>query len=97
LFPQSRTPRRIAFDHHGVAEAIRCGWADAGVCLRLVAEEAGLRFLPVREETFELCFSADTETDPRILALKEAVRAPAYHRQLADLPGYEPRECGEVH
>jgi len=97
LFPQSRTPRRIAFDHHGVAEAIRCGWADAGVCLRLVAEEAGLRFLPVREETFELCFSADTETDPRILALKEAVRAPAYRRQLADLPGYEPRECGEVH
>jgi molybdate-binding protein len=79
-----------------VVEAVRCGWADAGVCLRLVAEEAGLRFLPVRKEIFELCFPIDTEFDPRILALKEAVRAPAYRRQLADLPGYEPRECGEL-
>jgi putative molybdopterin biosynthesis protein len=97
LMPQSKTPRRIAFDHHGVAEAIRCGWADAGVCLRLVAEEAGLRFFPVREEIFELCFSADMESEPRILALREAVRAAEYRRQLADLPGYEPRECGEMH
>jgi molybdate-binding protein len=97
LIPHSQSPRRIAFDHHGVAEAIRCGWADAGVCLRLVAEEAGLRFLPVRQEIFELCFPAEIETDPRILALKEAVRSPEYRRQLADLPGYEPRECGEMH
>jgi len=97
LIPQSRMPRRIAFDHHGVAEAIRCGWADAGVCLRLVAEEAGLQFLPVRQEIFELCFPADIESEPRMLALKEAVRAPEYRRQLADLPGYEPRDCGKMH
>jgi molybdate-binding protein/DNA-binding XRE family transcriptional regulator len=97
LIPQSQMPRRIAFDHHGVAEAIRCGWADAGVCLRLVAEEAGLHFLPVREEIFDLCFPADLESEPRMLALKEAVRAPEYRRQLADLPGYEPRDCGKLH
>jgi molybdate-binding protein/DNA-binding XRE family transcriptional regulator len=97
LIPQNRMPTRIAFDHHGVAEAIRCGWADAGVCLRLVAEEAGLRFLPVREEIFDLCFPADLESDPRIRALKETVRAPEYRGQLADLPGYEPRDCGKLH
>src|SRR5262249_55566731 len=45
-----REPRRLARDHRGVAEAIRNGWADAGVCLRLVSEEAGLQFFPVREE-----------------------------------------------
>ena len=41
-----RPPRRLASDHRGVAEAVRNGWADAGVCLRLVSEEAGLGFPP---------------------------------------------------
>ena len=35
-------------DHRGVADAIRAHWADAGVCLRLTSEEAGLAFLSVR-------------------------------------------------
>jgi molybdate-binding protein/DNA-binding XRE family transcriptional regulator len=43
-------PRCVASDHRGVAEAVRSGWADAGVCLRLVVEEAGLEFLGVRQE-----------------------------------------------
>jgi molybdate-binding protein/transcriptional regulator with XRE-family HTH domain len=97
LFCERRPPRRIAFDHRGVAEAIRCGWADAGVCLRLVCEEAGLHFLPVRQEIFELCFRAESERDPWLISLKDAVRAPAYRRQLGDLPGYDPRDCGEIY
>src|SRR5262245_2031108 len=43
LLGKRSRPRRTAFDHRGVAEAVRCGWADAGVCLRLTGEEAGLR------------------------------------------------------
>ena len=43
-------PRCLASNHRGVAEAVRSGWADAGVCLRLVSEEAGLDFFGVREE-----------------------------------------------
>ncbi len=42
LLSDRRPPRRIAYGHRGVAEAVRCGWADVGVCLRLVGEEAGL-------------------------------------------------------
>ena len=38
-----------------MAEAVRCGWADVGVCHRLACEEAGLRFLGVRREPFDLC------------------------------------------
>src|SRR5262249_19001082 len=33
-------PRRVARDHRGVAEAVRSGWADVGVCHRLTCEEA---------------------------------------------------------
>lgn len=89
-------PRRIARDHRGVAEAIRCGWADAGVCLRLAVEEAGLDFLPVREEAYDLCFPEALADDHRIKALLDAVRSAGYRRLLGELPGYDSAGAGEV-
>jgi molybdate-binding protein len=89
-------PRCIATDHRGVAEAIRSGWADAGVCLRLVSEEAGLDFLGVRLEAYDLCFPARWEEDPRIQALLDVVRSASYRRTLGELPGYNSAETGEL-
>ena len=82
-----RPPRRLASDHRGVAEAVRSGWADAGVCLRLVSEEAGLDFLGVREEAYDLCFPERRGDDPRIQALLDVVRSPSYRRRWASCPG----------
>jgi molybdate-binding protein/DNA-binding XRE family transcriptional regulator len=81
-------PRRIARDHRGVAEAVRAGWADAGVCLRLVGEEAALQFLPIRSEAYDVCYPAALENDSRVRALLAALRSPRYRVQLDDLPGY---------
>jgi molybdate-binding protein/DNA-binding XRE family transcriptional regulator len=92
-----KPPRRVARDHRGVAEAVRSGWADAGVCLRLAAEEAGLDFLPVRREPYDLAYPEALEPDPRLRALIDAVRSPSYRRSLAALPGYDTAESGEVH
>jgi molybdate-binding protein len=89
-------PRCVATDHRGVAEAIRSGWADAGVCLRLVSEEAGLDFLGVRLEAYDLCFPARWEADPRIQALLNVVRSTAYRQALGELPGYDSAETGEL-
>jgi molybdate-binding protein/DNA-binding XRE family transcriptional regulator len=89
-------PRRLARNHRGVAESIRGGWADAGICLRLVGEEAGLRFFTVREEIFDLCYRADAARDPRIEALQKALRSAAYRRLLGDLPGYDASATGEL-
>jgi molybdate-binding protein len=88
-------PRCVATGHRGVAEAIRSGWADAGVCLRLVGEEAGLDFLGVREEAYDLCFPACWEDDPRLRALLDVVRSPSYRGVIGDLPGYSSLETGE--
>jgi molybdate-binding protein/DNA-binding XRE family transcriptional regulator len=90
------SPRRVALDHRGVAEAVRCGWADVGICHRLVCAEAGLRFLGVRREYFDLCYPAAAEADPRIQALVRVVRTAPYRRLLAELPGYDTAEAGEV-
>lgn len=89
-------PRRSATDHRGVAEAIRCGWADVGVCVRLVSEEAGLNFIKVRDEAYDLCFPTELEHDPRIRALLRVVRSSRFRKCLSDLPGYDGLAGGEV-
>ena len=86
----------IARDHRGVAAAIRDGWADAGVCLRLASDEADLRFLSVRREAYDLCFPESLDADPRIRALIKAVRSSRYRRLLSDLPGYDAASTGEL-
>jgi len=96
LRPRGRPPRRVARDHRGVAEAVRCGWADVGVCHRLAAEEAGLRVFTVRREQFDLCYPADAEADPRIQALLRVVRSATYRRLLGDLPGCDTAAAGET-
>jgi molybdate-binding protein/transcriptional regulator with XRE-family HTH domain len=89
-------PRRLARDHRGVAEAVRCGWADAGVCVRLASAEADLEFLQVREEAYDLCFPSSNEMAPRIRALIEVVRSRSYRRLLGELPGYDTARTGEL-
>jgi molybdate-binding protein/transcriptional regulator with XRE-family HTH domain len=96
LLPGGLPVRRIARDHRGVADAIRSGWADVGVCLRLTCEEAGLQFLALRNEFFDLCFPAQAENDPRIQALLRVVRSAEYRRLLADLPGYSVSQSGDL-
>jgi molybdate-binding protein/transcriptional regulator with XRE-family HTH domain len=89
-------PRHIARDHRGVVEAIRSGWADLGVCVRLASEEGGLRFLPIAEEPYDLVYRRADAADPRVVALVRAVRTPTYRQLLTELPGYRPQLLGEV-
>jgi molybdate-binding protein len=88
LLGERRKPRHVAKDHRGVAEAIRCGWADVGVCLRLVCEEAGLKFVPIREEAYDLCFPTSLATDPRVSKLIGVICSPPFRALFEALPGY---------
>jgi molybdate-binding protein/DNA-binding XRE family transcriptional regulator len=89
-------PRRVATNHAAVATAVGGGWADAGVCPRLVAEEAALPFYSIRREEFDLCLAADDAADPRIGALVSVLRSANYRRLIDDLPGYSSRALGET-
>ena len=55
----------IAYDHRGVAQSIRSGFAQAGVSVRLVCEEEGIDFLSVRQKAYELCIPESSLEDPR--------------------------------
>jgi molybdate-binding protein/transcriptional regulator with XRE-family HTH domain len=96
LLDGRKGPRRLASDHRGVAEAVRSGWAEAGICLRLVSEEAGLDFLRVREEAYDLCYPEQFGEDLRIQALLDVVRSPSYRKTMSQLPGYNCAETGEL-
>ena len=82
--------------HASVAEAVRGGWADAGVCVRLSAVEAGLNFLPVRTESLDLCFPTQSQHDPRLQALVRLLRSRSHRRWVSELPGYDARKTGEM-
>ena len=82
--------------HAAVAEAVRAGWAEAGVCVRFSAEDAGLNFLPVRKETLDLCFLSAQQHDPRVQALARLLRSRHYRQLISELPGYNARDTGEI-
>lgn len=96
LLTDRPAPRRIAHDHRAVATGIRNGWFDLGVCLRLAAEEAGLSFVPLRMEKYELVFRTAQAGDPRITALLRTVRSASYRKLLSQLPGYDCTGTGET-
>jgi molybdate-binding protein len=97
LLGSRRSPRHVARDHRGVVEAIRSGWADVGVCLRLASEEGLLAFLPLGEENYDLCFRRDQAADPRMVSLLATIRSAEYRRLLTELPGYRPQaHLGEI-
>ncbi|GAA5119656.1 helix-turn-helix domain-containing protein [Luteolibacter yonseiensis] len=82
--------------HHGVAGAVRAGWADAGICVKLPAVEARLNFLPIQNEALDFCFHASLENDPRVQALIRVLRSRRYRQMIDELPGYDARLTGEL-
>jgi molybdate-binding protein len=98
LLRRSTTSRRFRYfasDHRGVAQAVAGGWADAGVAVRLAAEEAGLDFLSVQQEDYDLCIPRALRSDPAVLALGRALRSGVVRKLYRDLPGYDVRRMGE--
>ncbi len=88
--------RGIARDHRAVAQLVADGWGRAGVCVELVAVEAGLGFIPAQVEPYELCLRRDRLDDPRVRALLEVLRERGFRRLVDDLPGYDASAMGEL-
>lgn len=89
-------PEHLARDHRGVAQSIRCGFAQVGVSVRLVCEEEGIDFLSVHREAYDLCIPHSNLEDPRIKALISVVKSVPYRKMLSELPGYDGRMTGEL-
>ena len=96
LLAGRRATGKPVHSHLAVAEAIRAGWAAAGVCVQLTAQDAGLNFVPVRTEMLDVCYSEAMAHDGRILALIRLLRSRSHRRLISELPGYDASETGET-
>lgn len=88
--------QRVVRSHHAVAATVSSGWAEAGMCVRQVAADAGLSFLSVQQADYELCIPDHLLGDPVVSSLVQAIRSPRYRRWLAAVPGCSTIRTGEL-
>lgn len=96
LLEGQTAPRCITHHHQGVIEAVASGWADAGVCVELASVAAGLRFLPVQEEAYDVCIPQKYADDRRVKAFVQVIRSKTYRQLIGNLPGYNTSETGDA-
>ena len=96
LIGNRKAKRLNTSSHRGVAESIESEAADVGICVQLASAEAGLDFIPIQEEAYDLCFPTSLAGDRRVKRLIAAIRSSGYRELLGNLPGYSTRETGEL-
>lgn len=95
--PLAITGYDVVVDTHlAVAEAVRAGAADVGLGLFAAARAAGLDFVPVAQERYELVMELADLDHPPLAQLVEVLRSPAFAATVASLGGYDTTHTGEV-
>ena len=79
-----------------IAQAVRSGRADCGIATRAVAQAAGLDFVPLTWERFDLALHQRDYFRPGLQALFKFVRTAAFRDRAAELAGYDVTEAGDV-
>jgi putative molybdopterin biosynthesis protein len=79
-----------------IAQAVRTGRADCGIATRAVALSAGLDFLPLTWERFDLALRQRDTFTAGPQALFEFFRTPTFRDRAAELTGYDATEAGRV-
>jgi putative molybdopterin biosynthesis protein len=79
-----------------IAQAIRAGRVDCGIATRSVAKAAGLDFLPLTWERFDLVMRQRDYFMKGPQALFDFVRQPGFRERAGELGGYDVSEAGAV-
>jgi len=79
-----------------IAQAVRTGRADCGIATRAVALSAGLDFVPLTWERFDLALRQRDYFLPGPQALFRIPPHSAFRDRAAELKGYDVAESGKV-
>ena len=79
-----------------IAQAIRAGRADTGIATRAVANSAGLDFVPLVWEPFDLVMRQPDYFRPALQALFKFMRSEALATRANEIGGYDLSEAGKV-
>lgn len=88
--------RDICQTGNDVAQAVRSGRADCGVATRSAAAVAGVDFVPLVWENFDLVLRQRDYFQPQPQQLFAFMRSDAFAAKAADLGGYDVAEAGRV-
>lgn len=86
----------LASGHEEVAQLVRFGAADVGVAIEGVALAAGLAFVPLTDERFDLVVPADVAEWGPVARLIATLEDPGFRAEVAHLPGYDVESSGHV-
>jgi len=88
---------REEYTHMNVASAIASNNADTGLAIRAAAVALDLDFIPVAHERYDLILPKAFLHDPKVIALLQTIREnEEFRRTVANLGGYDLRDCGRV-
>ncbi|MDQ6437686.1 helix-turn-helix transcriptional regulator [Mesorhizobium sp. LHD-90] len=79
-----------------LAAAVRTGQADCGIATRAAARAAGLDFVPLAWESFDLLMRQRTYFQPPLQALLHFLQRDGFARRAAELTGYDPHPAGQI-
>lgn len=93
---QIRVSSTEAQSHLEVAQQVLSGQADVGLALQAVAEGAGLDFIPLVQERFDLVVAPQHQNHPVLQKLLLHLKSPVLRQSVQALGGYDPFQAGEV-
>jgi excisionase family DNA binding protein len=79
-----------------IAQAIRAGRADAGIATRSVASAAGLDFVPIVWEPFDLLMRQHDYFGPAVQALIRFMRSDELSARAREMGGFDLADAGKV-
>lgn len=86
----------VEMTHLSVAASVASGQADAGFGISAAAAQFGLDFIPLLREQYYLACLKETLEEPAIARLRELLRHSQWQGIIADLPGYDTANAGDV-
>jgi putative molybdopterin biosynthesis protein len=79
-----------------VAQAVASGQADVGLGSQHAAMAAGLGFVPLVQERYQLVCLKSALDSPAVQALRTLLASPAWAHTLLAMHGYAPDDSGQV-
>ena len=79
-----------------LAAAVRAGKADCGIATRAAAKSAGLDFVPLLSENFDLLMRQRSYFRPSMQALVAFLGQKRLQQRAAELTGYDPAPAGQI-
>ncbi len=82
--------------HAAVAGLVADGHADAGLAIRAAAEAAGLEFVPLFSERYDIVFDAARAEEPGFRVLLDTLCSERFARRASGLGGYDVNLTGHA-